>query len=130
MIRRPPRSTLFPYATLFRSVSVPAGGSASLPYTCTYASAPNPSSGTNTATAAWNKSAFFTPDGSAQGTALFAFTAPTTVVDGCVAVSDNLFGALGTVCSTDPSPKTFTYSLTFPAPTAPPLCVSYVNTAH
>jgi hypothetical protein len=110
-------------------VSVPAGGSASLPYTCTYASAPSPSSGTNTATATWDKNAFFTPDGSRQGTALFAFTAPTTVVDGCVAVSDSLFGSLGTVCSTDPSPKTFTYSLTFPAPLAPPLCVSYTNTA-
>src|SRR3989442_7525326 len=26
MIRRPPRSTLFPYTTLFRSVTVPSGG--------------------------------------------------------------------------------------------------------
>src|SRR5687768_18077347 len=26
MIRRPPRSTLFPYTTLFRSVRAPAGG--------------------------------------------------------------------------------------------------------
>src|SRR5688572_33017370 len=26
MIRRPPRSTLFPYTTLFRSLAVPAGG--------------------------------------------------------------------------------------------------------
>ena len=46
-----------------------------------------------------------------------------------MAVNDSLFGSLGTVCSTDPSPKTFTYSLTFPAPKAPPLCVSYTNTA-
>jgi len=113
--------------------TVPAGGSASLPYTCTYASAPNPPSGTNTATAAWDKSAFFTPDGSSPGTALFAFTAPTTIVDGCVSVSDNLLqpppGSLGIACFTDPSPKTFTYSLAFPAPTAPPLCVSYTNIA-
>src|SRR2546422_3006502 len=28
MIRRPPRSTLFPYTTLFRSLCVPAGGHA------------------------------------------------------------------------------------------------------
>src|SRR3712207_7984489 len=34
MIRRPPRSTLFPYTTLFRS-SVPFGPSASLPTTRT-----------------------------------------------------------------------------------------------
>src|SRR5256885_12250896 len=27
MIRRPPRSTLFPYTTLFRSASVPSGAS-------------------------------------------------------------------------------------------------------
>src|SRR3712207_7829889 len=27
MIRRPPRSTLFPYTTLFRSAQAPAGGS-------------------------------------------------------------------------------------------------------
>src|SRR5205807_10371889 len=91
--------------------------------------APDPSSGTNTATAAWDRSAFFTTDGSAAGNALFAFTAPTTVVDGCAAVSDSLFGLLGTVCFTDPSPRTFTYSLAFPAPTAAPLCVSHVNTA-
>lgn len=110
-------------------VVVPAGGSVSLPYTCTYAAAPSPPSGTNTATAAWDKSAFSTPDGSAQGTAAFAFTAPTTVVDGCATVSDSRFGSLGTVCSTDPSPKTLTYSLTFPAPTVAPLCVSYTNTA-
>jgi hypothetical protein len=109
--------------------TVPAGGAVSLPYTCTYALAPNPSSGANTATATWDRSAFFTPDGSAQGNALFAFTAPTTVVDSCVAVTDSLFGPLGAVCSTDPSPKTFTYSLNFPAPTAPPLCVSHTNTA-
>jgi hypothetical protein len=109
--------------------SVPAGGSVALPYSCTYAAVPNPSSGTNTATAAWDRSAFFTVDGSAPGTALFAFTAPTTVVDGCAAVSDSLFGPLGTVCFTDPSPRTFIYSLAFPAPTAPPLCVSHLNTA-
>src|SRR5262249_9580316 len=36
---------------------VPAGGSVSLPYTCTYTSAPSPSSGTNTATATWDKTA-------------------------------------------------------------------------
>src|SRR5437667_6537198 len=30
MIRRPPRSTLFPYTTLFRSVSISRNGSASI----------------------------------------------------------------------------------------------------
>src|SRR5260221_8870089 len=32
MIRRPPRSTLFPYTTLFRSIEVPAGASISAPW--------------------------------------------------------------------------------------------------
>src|SRR5258708_30102865 len=101
MMRRPPRSTLFPYTALFRSnvtdavddggscvvtggtgVSVPAGSSVDLSYSCTYASAPTPSAGTNTATATWNKAASFTPDGSAKGTATFAFATPTTIVDG------------------------------------------------
>src|SRR3990170_6681792 len=31
MIRRPPRSTLFPYTTLFRSRKNPCGGAASVP---------------------------------------------------------------------------------------------------
>src|SRR2546421_6951550 len=32
MIRRPPRSTLFPYTTLFRSLRIPVGSSAVAPY--------------------------------------------------------------------------------------------------
>src|SRR2546421_3275570 len=32
MIRRPPRSTLFPYTTLFRSVPAPAGGAERFPF--------------------------------------------------------------------------------------------------
>src|SRR5688572_31908824 len=31
MLRRPPRSTLFPYTTLFRSLAYPAGGQRSSP---------------------------------------------------------------------------------------------------
>src|SRR5205807_3158264 len=37
--------------------SVPASNSITRPYLCTYASAPSPSSGTNSATASWNGAA-------------------------------------------------------------------------
>src|SRR5438034_7888217 len=52
MIRRPPRSTLFPYTTLFRSRSWSAGAMAenSLPPLTTYRSGcPSPSASKNTA---------------------------------------------------------------------------------
>jgi hypothetical protein len=91
-------------------VSVPASSTVSLPYVCTFAS--NPGSGTNTATAAWNKATFFTPDGSASGTAAFVFGAPTTIKDDSVTVTDSLKGSLGS-CSISTSPCTFTYSLSF-----------------
>ena len=110
-------------------VSIPAGKSVDLSYTCTYASAPDPLTGaTNTATATWVKSASFTPNGSATGTAAVDFTTPTTIADDSVAVTDSLGGSLGTVSYTDPSPKTFTYSKTFakdPAGT----CTTHGNTA-
>src|SRR6266568_2820103 len=108
-------------------VIVPANGSQTLNYTCTYASAPSSSSGTNTATATWNKATYFTPSSSATGTAGVDFSTPTTVVDGTVSVSDTLGGTLGTVKSTDPSPTTFTYSHTVTGTAG--TCVSQDNTA-
>ncbi len=110
-------------------VSIPKSGSVTLNYTCTYASAPSPSSGTNTATATWDKAAYFTPDGSAKGTHTFNFgPVSPTIVNGSVTVTDTLGGSLGTVTYTDSSPKTFTYSHTFtgdPAGT----CTTHDNTA-
>src|SRR3712207_8224861 len=44
MIRRPPRSTLFPYTTLFRSVSSNGWSGSWRPFTVGGASPPNPSS--------------------------------------------------------------------------------------
>ncbi len=110
------------------NVTVPANGSVQLSYTCTYASAPSPSSGTNTATATWDSTLYKTPDSSASGSASFAFTTPTTVIDGSVTVTDTFGGTLGTVSYTDPSPTTFTYSHTF---TGDPggTCTSHDNTA-
>ena len=111
-------------------VSIPASGSVDLPYTCTYASAPSPQDGTNTATASWDPASFSTPDGSASGSAEVKFsTVSPTVVDGSVSVSDPLdSGSPHTVSYTDPSPTTFTYHHDFsgdPAGT----CTSHPNTA-
>ena len=95
------------------NVSIPASGSVTRAYSCSYANAPSPLSGTNTGTATWNKTTFHTPDGTATGIAGANFSgAPTTIVDGSVVVSDTFAGTLGTVTYTDLSPKTFTYSRT------------------
>ena len=94
-------------------VLVPAGGAVTLDYSCAYASAPNPASGLNTATATWNSSTYSTPHGSATGTAGFAFGTPTTETNKTVTVTDTFNGSttvLGTV--TYPGPATYTYSRT------------------
>lgn len=114
-------------------VSLAAGGSTVLSYTCTYASAPNPTSGTNTATATWDNTIFFTPHNSATGTATFSFTTPTSTVNKTVTVTDNFNGTtttLGTVTATDSTPfasKSFTYSHTVSA--TPGTCSTFNNTA-
>jgi hypothetical protein len=54
------------------------------------------------------------------GSAGIAFGDPTTLVDECVNITDNLAGALGTVCVAD-VPKTFTYSQSF-GPWTPDHC--------
>jgi hypothetical protein len=96
----------------------------SLPYRCSYASAPSPSAGTNTVTAtnASNSSIQYI------GTATFDFSKTTAITDGSVTVTDSIAGALGTVSNTDPSPKTFTYPHTF---TGDPsgTCTTHNNTA-
>lgn len=115
-------------------LTIPASGSASFPYTCTYASAPSPSSGTNTATAKWDSTGAATPDGAASGTASYAFGAPTKLVNQTVTVQDTFNGTtttLGTLTATDTSPfasATYTYSHTVPVPTNN--CVTYPNTAQ
>jgi hypothetical protein len=110
------------------NVSVPASGSVNLPYTCTYAKAPSPASGTNTATVTWDSTAASTPDGAATGTAAADFSsASPNIVDGMVSVTDSLGGPLGTVSYTDPSPKTFTYPITFTDPAG--TCTTHPNTA-
>jgi len=114
-------------------VTVPAGSAVTDGYACTYAAAPSPADGTNTATATWDAAAASTPDGSAQGTAPVNFDSPTTTVNRTITVKDTFNGTtttLGTVTAHDATPfaaATYTYSHTVSVPVN--TCVSYPNTA-
>ena len=88
-----------------QNMTILAGTHQDVSYVCTYSSAPTPSSGVNTATAAWDSSSSF-------NTASYDFGNPGTVIDGSVSVTDTLAGTLGTVAYTDPSPKSFMYPYT------------------
>jgi hypothetical protein len=113
-------------------VSVPASGSVQRTYSCTYAAAPSPASGTNTATATWDAALYHTPTGSDTGTAAANFSgAATTVVDECIDVIDSVEGVLGTVCVGDANPTTFHYSRTIAPADYGNVCGTYTfdNTA-
>jgi hypothetical protein len=70
------------------SVSVPAGGTMEVAYTCTWAAMPSTYQGTNTATVTWSKAAFFTPNDSASGSKGYEFTSPTEI-NPVITVDDN-----------------------------------------
>jgi len=112
---------------------VPKSGTNTATYTCTYASAPLPSAFTNTATATWNKAIYFTPNGTASGTATGSLTTPTTKVNPTITVTDTYNGVtttLGTLTATDASPvatATYNYSHTVNVPASN--CANYPNTA-
>jgi hypothetical protein len=115
-------------------VVLAAGASVDLPYTCTFAAQPPYNTDlTNTATATWDSATYYTPDGSASGTAVFQFTTPTTTVNKTVTITDTFNGVtttLGTLTATDEPPyasATFTYSRIILVPTWD--CVFYPNTA-
>ncbi|HEY3408773.1 MAG TPA: hypothetical protein VGK53_11440, partial [Propionicimonas sp.] len=111
---------------------VPKGSSLTFGYRCTFTSKPA-YSGVNTATATWDKTAYFTPNGAASGTAAVSFANP-TIVDGSVSVTDsnlvsgsNLSGFLGVVTYESPSPTAFKYAITRTATDGE--CVDFDNTA-
>jgi len=109
-------------------VSIPASGSITFNYTCSYASAPSAYSGTNTATATWDAAAAFTPSGSASGSAVSTL-GQVGSTNKSIHVTDTLGGALGTVTGNDTSPfasATFTYSKEFDNILG---CNDYDNTA-
>jgi hypothetical protein len=115
------------------NVTVPAGKSVTLDYSCTYSSAPSPLAGTNTATATWDKATYFTPDGSATGTASADFSKATvTVNNGTITVVDDKTDpahpvTLGTASYTQTNPIDFTYVLSFSGKSG--TCTDYTNTA-
>src|SRR5262249_55093732 len=77
---------------------VPRSSSISPAYSCTFASAPSATSGTNTATGSWDDTAWYTPDNSAFGLAGFSF--------GSLTVTDTINGTtktLGTIAGNAPS---------------------------
>jgi parallel beta-helix repeat protein len=125
------------------NVSIPAGGSKTFNYTCTYTAMPTSYSGINTATTSWEKVADTPLTGSALGTKAFAFNAGTcgnpTVVNKTVTVTDTFNGTkttLGTVTATTTIPytsRTFSYSRSIAIPSSCQAstgsCKSYTNTA-
>ena len=107
-------------------VTIPANGSQTLAYTCTYATAPTPSAGRMTATATWP--AFGSPSTTATWPAGFDFaTAIPMLRDDSVLVRDSVAGTQGVVISSDPSPARFSYSSSYPGMAG--TCIDYPNTA-
>jgi hypothetical protein len=114
------------------NATIPGASSIDFPYTCTYSQAPGASSQTNTATITWPAQTLADTSvlaaNSATGTAGIDWSSvDPTIVDGSVTVTDTLGGSLGTVSYTDPSPKVFTYPLTFKDPAG--TCTKHKNTA-
>jgi hypothetical protein len=111
------------------NATVPASGSATFDYLCTYAQAPTTSTGVNTATATWDSTANFTTSGTASGTASVDFSAVTpTTTDEVVTVTDSVQGVLGTLDgATADNPTVFEYDVTRPGVAG--TCTTYPNTA-
>jgi uncharacterized repeat protein (TIGR01451 family) len=107
--------------------------SASVDYTCTYAAAPSPAAGTNTAQVTWTMPSSGNPQTTQTGTVTqaFAFGAPTTVVHDGVNVGDIFDGAAPATLADGAgltTSKTFTYSRTVAVPASG--CRVYNNTAN
>jgi hypothetical protein len=119
------------------AVTVAASGSKVLDYSCSYSSAPTPSSGTNTGTATWNATTANTPAGTASGTAGYAFGDPTTRVNQTVHVTDAFNGGTaaaltgGTLTASDNKSALTTANLPYSQTVNVPAndCVTYSNRA-
>jgi hypothetical protein len=114
------------------NVTVPANDSVVLNYSCSYASAPSPLNGTNTATATWDKDAYYTPNGSANNTASADFnSASLTETNRVITVVDDKTDPLNPVeLGTSDyfnGPFTFEYSLDKEGVAG--TCTDYTNTA-
>lgn len=114
-----------------------APGDNKLPYTCSIdPSQFDPSQAlTNTVTVSWADQML--SDGSHLAAGQATFTTPTiqftqNLVNDCADVTDSVQGDLGQVCANDPSPKVFTYQVTYNTqanPDPPGTCTKHDNTA-
>ena len=94
-----------------RNAATATDGSATVPYLCTYTTAPTDGAYANTAKATWNPAVAFTPtggpaSGTAVGTASGSFVAPTSTVNATITVTDTYNSVLpatilGTLTATD-----------------------------
>ena len=114
------------------AVSIPKGTS-TFDYSCVLPGATASTTGTNTATASWDKAAYYGTSGSASGQAGFDFAdAKLTVTDATATVTDTQVDLDGTspdgvVVRAVDGPRTFTYTKAFDG--VPGACTTYDNTA-
>ena len=114
------------------AVSIPKGTS-TFDYSCVLPGATASTTGTNTATASWDKAAYYGTSGSASGQAGFDFAdAKLTVTDATATVTDTQVDLDGTspdgvVVKAVDGPRTFTYTKAFDG--VPGECTTYDNTA-
>jgi hypothetical protein len=129
------------------TASIPASGSVTLDYTCTWPDGTLPSNGTNTATATWDATAASTPDGSADSNAAAVnFGGPSKTVNQTVTPTDTFNGGTGVdLCTLDTSGApgsctltasddtsnltTETYNYTRTLTGTPGTCKTFPNTA-
>lgn len=104
------------------AVAVAASSSVTLPYTCSFASAPGADNGTNTATASWDGAAAATPNNSGAGSANYGFT-PVTVTDSFNGGAPVPLGVVNAATGA----TSFSYQHTVTVPTIN--CQTYTNVA-
>ncbi|WP_454085460.1 DUF7927 domain-containing protein [Georgenia sp. Marseille-Q6866] len=120
-------------------VTIAAGDSLTLSYTCDLDGADADTAGTNTATVTWDAAEYLGTSGTASATAGFDFAAADTaisVTDGSVVVTDSEIDLtdyddgglqIGNVVTAADGETVFTYDITWPS--VPGQCVVYDNTA-
>ena len=110
-----------------------AKGTSTYDYSCVMPGATASTTGTNTATATWDKAAYYGTSGTASGTAGFDFAKATpTETDATATVTDTQVDLDGTspdgvVVKASDGPRTFTYTKAFDG--VPGECTTYDNTA-
>lgn len=115
------------------NVTVPASSSVELDYSCTYAAAPSPAAGTNTAKATWDASSLYSPSTSASGTAGVDFSSATpSEINKTITVVDDKTDPLNPVTlgtwNWADGEHTFAYSLDKAGVAGK--CTDYTNTAR